>query len=722
YEVPFERIAEEADLGGRGLPSSGLGLSHRGESVPMWIRDGGDGELGAGDGVRFIAALDRLWPRDFERDGPQAVLRLELDEPRADGAAGSATRAAPEVRPSVEEVVAPRRRLVLEEDRVRAPVASQVLARTLDSLWFWTPISQLASSKFAVDIGDLSDGAVDAHRDLEIRVRLLGWSDPELPTGESDHVVAVSLGGRRLGEARWDGQDVYDFHLRGVPAEVLAPPTPDPSPRLELRVVPRPGADGTPVVDVVYVDWVEIRYRVARLEQGRGPWLLDAGEAARLPDADRRPGHRLDAEAGWSAAPDPRGGWRLPVREVETEVWRSAERGVPDPERRSPVEAVGDCSPGNNPPNGPPGASLDYLMIVPPDLMSAVEPLADRHRRRGLRVGALSTARIADLDGYGYLTPDAIRRSIDRVAAGSPELRYVLLVGDADRSRAPRGGVDRRGGRGLVPTGQFISPFGPAASDHGLVADVATPAAPRFAVGRLPVGDVAELERVVEKLLRQLDAPRPTALPSVLLVSDRSPHSVRRRELSRGRLSDLPATFRVPDLRGDRPLDDALITALDPAPAVVHFNGHGSRHHWQLGASHTLGLEAFFDRDDVGRLAPTARLPVALSVSCTTAPFDHPAATSLGEVMLLTEGRGAAAFIGASSRLYTVPKFGESIIRKILAGESVGEALSATKRELGRLEVSSLYNLLGDPALPLAPADALAADPSPGSSAGGDFS
>ncbi|MEO1082743.1 MAG: C25 family cysteine peptidase, partial [Acidobacteriota bacterium] len=563
------------------------------------------------------------------------------------------------------------------------------------------------------DVEGLDDRAADAHLDLEIHVKLLGWSQAAVGEGSHQHLVQLRLGGVPVGVARWNGRLPGDLRVRGVPAAALDSKG-RAGPRLTLKVLPRAQPQsGEPVIDLVYVDWVEIRYRVGRLERGRGPWLVDASDhPSWLPDAGSERGDRLLSAAGWSASADPRGGFRLPPRAEPTEVWIVGGATWQEP------RAVNALAPAAPVPEG-----IDYLMIAPPTLLSGIEPLADRHRRRGLRVAVASTATIFDHHGHGYDETSALRRFVDRVYSGSPSLRYVLLVGDADWRRPPRSS-DRPAnpsaggaGRGLVPAGSFLSAFGPAASDHELAAFTEHEAWPRFAVGRLPVADGSELERVVQKILGHLDAADRSdpnlvsgrgPAPGVLMISDRTTPSRRRLELSKERLGETATIVLEPSPPPGSRLDSSLVAAFDRSPAIVHFNGHGSRHSWQLGDAHALGPDFFFDREDVARLAPSSSLPVVLSVSCTTAPFDHPSAPSLGEAMLLADGRGAVAFIGASSRLYTVPLFGERIVRRLVAGGSVGDAFVAAKRELDHVEISWLYQLLGDPAVGLTDAAARA--------------
>ncbi|MEO1365976.1 MAG: C25 family cysteine peptidase, partial [Acidobacteriota bacterium] len=248
-----------------------------------------------------------------------------------------------------------------------------------------------------------------------------------------------------------------------------------------------------------------------------------------------------------------------------------------------------------------------------------------------------------------------------------------------------------------LPTGTHFSESGPAASDHVFAASPGDPTDPRFAVGRLPVADAAGLDAWIAKIRTYLATP--PGDPSVLMVSDGTQISQGRSRRVRERLEDGGAAVRLPSGDSQAPLDRQLIAAFAPTPTVVHFSGHGSRHTWQLGDAFGLRGETFFERDEVALLPATARPPVVVSVSCATAPFDHPSADSLGERFVLRPDGGAIAFLGASARLYTQPRFGELVVRALLDGRSIGEAMVLAKRQIQSAETSALYNLLGDPSL-----------------------
>ena len=688
YAVTFEELAAVPGWSNESVPSSGLRLSHLGRPLPLWVEDGGDGRFGPGDRSLFLASTDLFQPLQRELYSSLVVLLLEV------GSSGLASESfeVPKVsEPSELPRAHVRRRLRFEEDQLRAPLTSVERVAGMDSLWFWTTLSQRSSSALSVDLGDFADRAEGDALDLELRIRLLGWSQPETPEGMPQHQVEVSLNGQKVGEGSWDGRVLHEIRLTDLPVDLLE----ESGNRLTLRIPQRISTEGgEPLIDISYVDWVEVEYGATQSLIGGGPLMLEPAATARwLPDENRSSDSHVFSTAGWRVPAALSLGWVLPATDSEAELWIEEESGL------GKVVGLETTTSG--------ARSLekdyDYLLLAPPELIPGAERLAEVHRRRGLRVAVVNVLAIYDEFGHGQQSPLAIQRFLDHQVDSSDSLRYVLLVGDADWLRAgdvtPYGGADPER-RNRIPTWTFLSRYGPAASDHFFAQDPENEAAPRFAIGRLPVVDSDELNEVIQKIITWLDRPEPTGTPSALLFSDQtSPSASRARRLKR-RLVDVELELRGIGEEAEQALDTRLIEALHGEPDFVHFEGHGSRHMWQLGESKTFLPEQYFDLEDVERLQSARRFPVVLSVSCATAPFDHPSATSLGEVMLLEADRGAIAFIGSSATLHTPMRFSEFMLRALLEEETVGEALMAAKSKLGKARVSYLYNLLGDPALP----------------------
>jgi len=111
----------------------------------------------------------------------------------------------------------------------------------------------------------------------------------------------------------------------------------------------------------------------------------------------------------------------------------------------------------------------------------------------------------------------------------------------------------------------------------------------------------------------------------------------------------------------------------------------------------------------VAHLSNGGRLPMVLSMTCYSAPFDNPTEDSIGEKFLREPNKGAVAVFAASWRNSPSPAYSKDLIENLLKpGTTIGEAIVAAKAKNGDATLVETYNLLGDPALILErPADQL---------------
>lgn len=692
YAVEIRELCAPADCEA-GFPVERLRLVCRGRPVPHWLEYGATATPYR---VLFVADTAMFQPGD-QRDGrPLRVVELTFDGGTGKGPASdlfsdpSVLRDGPG-HPGLERASV-RRRLHLEENLLRAAVTMGD-ADEVDTLWFWAMLTQQRSSQLEIEIGGIPDRQARGGPDLEVSIRLLGWSLTSVPEGVSQHHVDVFLNDVKVGEGDFRGRQMTTLHISDVSDTLLHADTN----RLRVKVPERSvEGSGEPILDIVYLDWVELRYQAGSpLADGAAPVEVDASDTPRwLADPEGSPTADLMAASGWTAQRRAPGGWVVPAGEA-TELWI-----IDHDEIRTPL-ALEPLNTGV----GPLPAKVEYVMITPPELAAGTERLAEFHRSLGRTVAVVDAVEVYDVFGGGEKSAGAIRRFLDFVYENSGRLRWVLLVGDADwfepDDRLPYLRPDPAD-RNRIPAWTFLSSYGPAASDHFYAADRKNSANPRFAVGRLPVVDAATLDGYVSKVVAWAAAPTRDTAPSMLMLRDSSKGSQLQQERMRARLRGIGLDIFAPEFSSaDSDLGEVAIAAFDRRPSVVYFGGHGSRFMWELGDPENPRPETFFDRDDVGRLEPTVRQPIALSMSCATAPFDHPSAGSLGETMVLSGSRGAVAFIGASAALFTPPRFGESLVRDLLVQETLGDAFVAAKRRTVNDPVSYLYNLLGDPGLPL---------------------
>jgi hypothetical protein len=146
----------------------------------------------------------------------------------------------------------------------------------------------------------------------------------------------------------------------------------------------------------------------------------------------------------------------------------------------------------------------------------------------------------------------------------------------------------------------------------------------------------------------------------------------------------------------------ALLAAFDAGHALVHFYGHGGRTVWRTGPPDPGRNRELFGLSDLDDLAPTPHLSTVVAMSCYSAPFDHPTEDSIGERFLRLPDRGAIAVIAAGWRNAPTPLVTRLVVEQLARPGTVGEALLHAKREPTGEAFRAQYNLLGDPATPLA--------------------
>ena len=373
-------------------------------------------------------------------------------------------------------------------------------------------------------------------------------------------------------------------------------------------------------------------------------------------------------------------------------------------------------------------------MVTTPELREALEPLAAFHRRRGLVVETVEIAEIYDEFAHGIAHPQALRDFLAFAADHwrAPAPRFVLLAGDASWDiRSARPVADQypdavfnpghgtafgvipsssyptvgRAQRNLIPTWSYGTYDGHAAGDHWFVAR-SDDDTPRMAIGRIPVVEPAELRAVVAKTLRYAaNPPAGDWRRRVLWIANEDPtfqgwSTELATWLAGQGLAD-ERFYPEPTATHDPAIQDPvkLREAFDRGHLLVHFVGHGGRFIWRTGPADWTKHRDLFGLEDIDRLAATDKLPVVLSMTCYSAPFDHPTADSIGEKLLREPERGAIAVIAASWRNSPSRTMSETLLKAILETPTIGEAMQRAKTVSKDRDFRQQYNLLGDPAL-----------------------
>ncbi|MEO5561236.1 MAG: C25 family cysteine peptidase, partial [Dokdonella sp.] len=382
-------------------------------------------------------------------------------------------------------------------------------------------------------------------------------------------------------------------------------------------------------------------------------------------------------------------------------------------------------------------SGYDYLIVAHPKLIDAIRPLAAFHERRGLKVAVFDVNAVYDQFNHGITHPQAIRNLVETAQRQwTRKPRFLLLVGDAsfdirhdtynDLNYAkwtdqellfpghfgsvPGSQYKEKPGkladRNLIPTWQYPSPEGQSASDnwYGAMGDDWHPV---VAVGRFPVVEPAEVKAIVDKTIAYVSTPQLGAWRrDVMFITDEI-------ESFKQASDEIASTLGKDGFLADKvyasPLESdnaahqtAIHDGIDEGRLLVHFIGHGGRYIWRTGPPDLHKNADLFTLEDVSKLKNNARLPMVLSMTCYSAPFDNPTEDSIGERFLREPGKGAIAVFAASWRNSPSPAYSKAVVHELLEpGATIGEAIVRAKKSSQDRTLVEMYNLLGDPAVVL---------------------
>jgi hypothetical protein len=383
-----------------------------------------------------------------------------------------------------------------------------------------------------------------------------------------------------------------------------------------------------------------------------------------------------------------------------------------------------------------PGTGADFVIITHPRLRPAADRLAAARQAEGLRTMVVSIDDVYDRFDDGFFSPEAIKSFLKYAWTNwSPRPRYALLMGDASwdyknasvsdeyyadwhwsmatgatlvykNSSTPYEPGEVKNTRQLIPTMQWQSPFGHAASDNYFAAVNGFNDAPDIAVGRFPVVELAEAQAIVDKTLAATRHATAAAAQGALFITDdlvphqrESDHLVERAEQD----GWVPTRIYPKEEDSDNAQHTkAILSAFDRGQSLVVFAGHGGRYIWRTGPPDLKKNHDLFTLAHLDELKPGEQLPVVISLTCYSAPFDHPTADSIGEKLLRLPDKGAVAVVASSWRTQAQFSLGSALIDDLgtKAMPRLGDAFLAAQRMPQQRGTRNSYNLLGDPTLP----------------------
>ncbi|MGB5694757.1 MAG: C25 family cysteine peptidase [Polyangiales bacterium] len=367
--------------------------------------------------------------------------------------------------------------------------------------------------------------------------------------------------------------------------------------------------------------------------------------------------------------------------------------------------------------------SVSYLVIAPTGLLGGAQELADYREAEGLVSMVVELQDIYDEFAFGTPDPNAIRAFLAYAHdhwATAPE--FVVLAG--------KGSLDYRDilglGGNLLPPLMVRTPASLVSSDTRYADFLGDDGLPDVPLGRLSVTSEAELDSIVQQIIRYEDSI--DAVPNdITLLADATVPEGNFGAASDSVIDVLPndwtatAVYRseLGDLESTRAL---FFDEVRKGPRMVTYLGHA-------GIT-SLGLkESLFGIQDLETMTIDGTEPVFAAMTCVTSRFEVPGLVSLGEAMLIDE-EGAIAVWGPSgvSINEQATMLTKALVDELSTGGETRLGPMVTRAfgvvadlEFGR-DMTAIYNLLGDPALRVGKADDSSGTGGSGGAAGADGS
>ncbi|MDN5923626.1 MAG: C25 family cysteine peptidase [Xanthomonadales bacterium] len=703
-----------------------LYIDNQGKPVPIRIIDNGDGVFSQGDRIEWIATLlhgSESWFNPHSTVNVYELHAVPGAHPRMHAVHVATTNPA--------QPAALTRDLHQEQDRLMMRLKTeQVQPGDVPDLWFWWKITMIDPAPYSMhfDLADLRS----EHGDLSMQLAFRGQSSVSAPKGQTkpaDHTVIVTLNGHELATLAWNGNDHITRKLELPPNALRAQDN-----IVTLHVpkrVPAWSKRHNPLVDVVMFDYFNIHYPLGGSPgDDPQPFTLKTRGALALSTATPFVLYGSDGKR------------YLPSTHGQLQRYASAAAGTrlyPLAPQQKPLSPSGLREVHNAIDWHQPEHGYDYVMIAYPSLLDATKPLADYHRQHGLKVALINVNAVYDQFSHGIVTPNAIHDLLQYAYQHwpQPRPRYVLLVGDASFDIRSRKTVmknystwtdrvllrpgrynvipatpyadqpDVAGARNLIPTFQHYAAEGQSASDNGFVDFSKDSIHPSMAIGRFPVVKPDAVKAIVDKTIDYMRHPRMGDWRQrvMFITNDETSFQSQSNTIANniGKLG-FTADKIYPKTADKNNLDHqkAIMDGLDSGQLLVHFLGHGGRFIWRTGPPDPRKNHDLFTLDDVSDLRNAHHLPMVLSMTCYSAPFDNPTDDSIGERFLREAHNGAIAVFAASWRNTPDATFSNMLMEDLLQpGIRIGDAILHAKTETNNRDMIGMYNLLGDPALRL---------------------
>ena len=551
--------------------------------------------------------------------------------------------------------------------------------------WFWGLGLQAGhptngTRVFDIDVPDVAGGSAD------LTARFYSGTDT---AALQEHTAIVSVNGVEVGQTSWDDQRHHEATF-SVPAGTLV------AGANQIEVTAFLGANVP--TSIFFVDRFTIDYDRQLRAVGDalvftapddGATTIDGFSSGTVMLFDVTETAALARISGALVEPDGSGGFRVSFDAEEGHRYVATTASAISPAGMPRLDSPSDLRGG---------VGAEYVVLAPAHLVGSAQVLAS-YRSKSYSTLVADIEDVYDEFNHGIADPKAIS---DLVAWAwsewSVQPRYLVLVGAGTFDFKGYNGL----GGNLVPPSMVGTPSGLYASDQ-IFGDVTGDGVPEVAVGRIPALTADDMAGYLAKVKVSQHGGGADWRGTVLFVSDDEDDAGDFARTSDRVAAYLPNNYLVDEVRlDDLSVDDArqeIFDVLDRGVGLVHYVGHG-------GVTQ-LADEGLLTKDDVANLANARRPPIVTALTCIAGRYEMPL-ESLSERMVLAGNGGAAAMWAPSGLSFNVDaeRLASAFARAagtdgITIGDAVRSALEEYEQEGFFRHLLYIYNVFGDPALPM---------------------